>query len=102
MVLFFAQIQVKTKKKRSSLKSAPIFSPKSGEDQPKKGLHPKLVPFFCPKSGAQKGQGGKKFWPNLNATTSTLPGSPRPGPGYHVPPEPPSRRPWLRSLKHTL
>ena len=27
--------------------------------------------------------------PKLNATASTLPGPPRPGPGYDVPPEPP-------------
>ena len=37
----------------------------------------------------------KNFSPKLNTTTLTLPGPPRPGPGYDVPPKPPSRRPWV-------
>ena len=66
--------------------------------RPKKKSLPKKKKVFTQKSGTQKGQGEKKFWPKLNATTSTLPGPlspgpPRPGPGYDVPPEPPSRRP---------
>ena len=32
----------------------------------------------------------------LNAETWTLPGPPSPGPGYDVPSEPPSRRPWVQ------
>ena len=40
----------------------------------------------------------KNFGPKLNATTLTLPGPPRPGPGYDVPPEPPLTGPEDRSL----
>ena len=84
LVLFFAQNQVRTKKNRSSLKIRPK----------KKGLHPKLVPFFCQYQGRKEDK-GKKINPKLNATSLTLPGPPRPGPRYDVPPESPSCRPWV-------
>ena len=53
----------------------------------------KFGPLLCPKSGTEKGHERKKFSPKLDATTSTLPGPPRLGPGYDVPPELPSRKP---------
>ena len=46
----FAQNQVKSKKKRSSLKFRPNFRPKLGEEQKKKkkkGLHSNFVPIFA-------------------------------------------------------
>ena len=46
LVQIFAQNQVKSKKKRSSLKFSPNFRPKLGEEQKKKGLHSNLGRFF--------------------------------------------------------
>ena len=47
-VPFFAQNQVKSKKKRSSLEFRPIFRPKSGEEQKKKRSSLKFHPIFHP------------------------------------------------------
>ena len=44
-----------------SLKFGPIFCPKLGEEQKKKGLHSNLLPFFAQKSGTDEGQGRKKI-----------------------------------------
>ena len=48
-VPLFALNQVKSKKKRSSLKFRPFFHPKSVEElkNKKKGLHSNFVPFFA-------------------------------------------------------
>ena len=103
-------LEVQTKiKKRSSLKIGPIFCPKLGEEQKKvftqnwsyfcpklgadqkKGLHPKLVPFFCQYQERKKDK-GKKISPKTRQP-QLFRAPPRPGPGYDVPLEPPSRRP---------
>ena len=94
----------KKKQKLSSHKIGPIFSPKLGEEQKKKKkkkVFTQIWSHFSPKMETQIGQGEKNscskteriLAPKLNATASTLPGPPRPGPGYNVPPEPRSRRP---------
>ena len=49
LVPFLAQNEVKSKKKRSSLKFRPILRPKSGEEQ-KKRSSLKFRPIFRPKS----------------------------------------------------
>ena len=55
----------------------------------KKKVFTQVWPYFLPKSqGRMKGKEENKLGPKLDATTSTLPGPPRPGPGYYVPPEP--------------
>ena len=48
---------------------------------------PKIGPFFLNQE-RKKSKREKVFGQNLTR-------QPRPGPGYDVPPEPPSRRPWL-------
>ena len=55
-VLFFAQNQVKSKKKRFSLKFRPIFRLKSGEEQ-KKRSSLKFRPIFRPKSSEEQKKG---------------------------------------------
>ena len=88
-VPFFAQNQVKSKKKKSSLKFRPIFCPKSSEEQ-KKGLHSNFVPFFAQnqvissqKPDAQLAKGG----PCLNFAHFSMqfcnPGDPK---GVYGPP----------------
>ena len=71
-----------------------IFLPKSRWRAKKKGVHSNLVPFYAQSQGRKMGRYEKNFGPTLNPTTSTLPcplipGPPRPGPGYDVPPKPP-------------
>ena len=50
-----------SKKKRSSLKFRPIFCPKLGEEQKKKGLHSKFGLIFPPNSGAGLKQTNKNI-----------------------------------------
>ena len=64
LVRFPAQNQVKTKKKRSSLKFSPVFGPKIGEDQ-KKGLHSNLVRFLAQDQVKTKKRASLKFNPVL-------------------------------------
>ena len=79
--------EVQTNQKRSSLKFDPIFCPKLGEEQKKKVFTQIWSHFLLKK---------------LNATTSILPGLPRPGPGCDAPPEPPLVGPaqWYQSCLH--
>ena len=71
-VPFFAQNQMKSKKKRSSLKFRPIFHPKSGDFEPKAQLakgggHASiLLTFLCNFAILATQRGGHGSMPPLN------------------------------------
>ena len=73
-------------KKKSLFKFGPIFCPKLGEEQ-KKGFHSILVPL-------------SNLVQNLTRQPELF--RPPPRPGYDVPPEPPSRRPWLPVISQRI
>ena len=74
------------------------FLPKIRWRAKKKGLHSILVRFFAQKSATDERQGREKILFKTWRDNLISSGPPKPGPGYDVPLEPPSRRPWTKVI----